>query len=254
MSAIKIYIDSMSQPCRALVIFCRAANIPFEYKQTLIKEGMNKTEEFTKIHPFQKLPAAEHNGVPMFESLAIMRYLVSTNDIPDHWYPQDPMDKLRIDQYLDWQHHNTRLNCAMYFQSKWLQPLLQGKPPNPKNVAKWKGQMEDTLSQIENFWLDNGNKRFIGAKDHISVADIWASCELEQPSMAGYDVRKGRPILEAYMDRVKSELNPHYDEAHKIVHMMVRKFGGKIPGMENEVEVSAKEDESAANEMPMSKI
>ena len=55
MSAIKIYIDSMSQPCRALVILCRAANIPFEYKQTLIKEGMNKTEEFTKIHPFQKV-------------------------------------------------------------------------------------------------------------------------------------------------------------------------------------------------------
>jgi hypothetical protein len=34
--------------------------------------------------------------------------------------------------------------------------------------------------------------------------------------MAGYDVRQSRPVLAAYMDRIKSELNPYYDEAHKV--------------------------------------
>ena len=47
--------------------------------------------------------------------------------------------------------------------------------------------------------------------------------------MAGYDVRKGRPILEAYMARVRDELNPYYDEAHKRVYQMRDKFGGKPP-------------------------
>ena len=45
-----------------------------------------------------------------------------------------------------------------------------------------------------------------------------------------YDVREGRPVLKAYMDRVISDLSPEYDDAHKIVRMMVKKFGGKIPG------------------------
>ena len=55
MSGLKIYVDMMSQPCRALVIFARMNKIPFEFKQTFIKDGMNKTPEFTAIHPFQKV-------------------------------------------------------------------------------------------------------------------------------------------------------------------------------------------------------
>ena len=62
---------------------------------------------------------------------------------------------------------------------------MQNRPVNPKQVARYQGQMEDTLGQIENFWLDQGNKKYIGDGDNISVADIWACCELEQPSMAG---------------------------------------------------------------------
>lgn len=66
----------------------------------------------------------------------------------------------------------------------------------------------------------------------ISVADILACCELEQPSMAGYDVRAGRAILADYMERVRNELNPHYDDAHKMVYKMRDRFGGKVPGLD----------------------
>ena len=31
------------------------------------------------------------------------------------------------------------------------------------------------------------------------------------------------------MNRVKEDLNPHYDDVHKIVYMMTKKFGGKVP-------------------------
>ena len=65
----------------------------------------------------------------------------------------------------------------------------------------------------------------------ISVADILACCELEQPQIAGYNVRDGRPVLADYMDRVKAQLNPFYDEAHKVLYQMRDKFGGKIPGV-----------------------
>ena len=58
-----------------------------------------------------------------------------------------------------------------------------------------------------------------------------ACCELEQPQIAGYDVRKNRPVLAAYMERVQSDLNPFYDEAHKVLYQMRDKFGGKIPGV-----------------------
>ena len=31
-----------------------------------------------------------------------------------------------------------------------------------------------------------------------------------------YEVRAGRPILTAYLQRVKDKLNPHYDEVHSV--------------------------------------
>ena len=34
------------------------------------------------------------------------------------------------------------------------------------------------------------------------------------------------------MERVKSELQPHYDDVHAVVYQMCKKFGGKIPGLE----------------------
>ena len=53
------------------------------------------------------------------------------------------------------------------------------------------------------------------------------------------------------MNRVKGELNPHYDDAHKVVYMMVKKFGGKVPGRENEPDPT---DANVAEDVTMSKI
>ena len=51
-------------------------------------------------------------------SVAILRYLCREYPVPDHWYPSDSQQQARVDEYMAWQHINTRLNCAMYFQSK----------------------------------------------------------------------------------------------------------------------------------------
>lgn len=41
----------------------------------------------------------------------------------DHWYPKDSRAQARVDEYLEWQHANTRLSCAMYFQHKVCQQI-----------------------------------------------------------------------------------------------------------------------------------
>ena len=110
-------------------------------------------------------------------------------------------------------------------------PTIKQRPPVEKKVASYLREMNRVLDQIETIWLENGQKKYI-CGDKISVADIVACCELEQSSMAGYDVTEGRPVLKEYMERVKSELQPHYDDVHAVVYQMCKKFGGKIPGVE----------------------
>lgn len=59
--------------------------------------------------------------------------------------------------------------------------MLFQKPPKEESVARFHKEMEKCLDLIQTVWLDNGKKRFI-AGDQISVADILACCEMEQPS------------------------------------------------------------------------
>lgn len=51
-------------------------------------------------------------------SVAILRYLCREKNVPDHWYPKDSKQQAKVDEYLEWQHLDTRLNCSMYFQHK----------------------------------------------------------------------------------------------------------------------------------------
>ena len=36
--------------------------------------------------------------------------------------------------------------------------------------------------------------------------------------IVNYDVRQGRPDVQAYLDRVRNELNPHYDDVHNALY------------------------------------
>lgn len=110
--------------------------------------------------------------------------------------------------------------CAMYFQTKWLLPLMSGDPPSPTKLAFLKTNMEKTLDLLENTWLESSQKPFL-TTDQISFADILAACELEQPKIADYDPFEGRPKLTSWYQKVKELTNPFYDEAHAIINKIV---------------------------------
>jgi glutathione S-transferase len=56
----------------------------------------------------------------LFYSIAILRYLSRKYNVADHWYPKDSKKQARVDEYLEWQHANTRADCALYYLHKVL--------------------------------------------------------------------------------------------------------------------------------------
>jgi len=54
------------------------------------------------------------------------------------------------------------------------------KPVDEKMVAQAETEMVKCLDQIQSIWLKGGNKKFL-AGDQISIADLMATTELEQP-------------------------------------------------------------------------
>ncbi|XP_045625652.1 glutathione S-transferase theta-1 [Procambarus clarkii] len=223
---IKLYYDLMSQPSRAVYIFMKRNKIPFTEKPVALRKGEHRTEEYAAINPFQLVPAIDDNGFKLTESIAILRYLCREHNVADHWYPKDSKSRAQVDEYLEWQHINTRLQCAMFFQHKFLRPKLLGMEVNTKKVAEFQDRMEVVLDQFENVWL---KKRPFIAGNELTIADLLAACELEQPGMADYDVFAGRPVLTAWFQRVKEGLHPEYSEAHSVVYYIRNKFGGSVP-------------------------
>ena len=80
----KVFADLMSQPARAVIIFCRAAGIPHEHVNIRINAGDNKTDEYTKMNPFQKIPVIKDGDFALSESVAIFRYLARDKGVADH--------------------------------------------------------------------------------------------------------------------------------------------------------------------------
>jgi len=219
---IKVYYDLLSQPSRAVYIFVKKAAIPFQACPVALRRGEHKSDEFAKINPFQLVPAIDDQGFKLTESVGILRYLCREKKVPDHWYPHDSKAQARVDEYLEWQHLNTRIQCAMFFQHKFLRPQMFGTPMDEKKVAQFQKGMETVLDQFENVWLNKNQSYLVG--NELSIADLMAICELEQPSMAGYNILEGRPKLTEWFNKVKEDLQPHYDEAHTMVYKVREKF------------------------------
>lgn len=215
---LKLYYDLLSQPSRALYIFLKICDIPFEQKIVNLKNLEQYTTEFEQINPFKKVPVIEHNGFKLTESVGIARYICREFKVNDHWYPSDSKRQAKVDEYLEWQHLNTRLHCSSYFLAAFLNPLMQNRPPNPEKVTQLETRMNDCLDIIENVWLKD--KQFL-VGNTITVADIFCACELEQPRMAGYDPKKGRPNLTAWMEKVVEATSPYYQEAHNFLNKIV---------------------------------
>ncbi|CAH1407202.1 unnamed protein product [Nezara viridula] len=213
--SLKFYYDLMSQPSRAIYVFLKVTGIKFESKPTILGKLGHKSEEFLKINPIGQVPVIDDNGFIVRESVGILRYLCREKGIPDHWYPKESKAQAKLDEFIEWQHIGLRLPCAFYFKLKWLEPRLTGEKPLESEIERFQPLMLDSCDLMETFWL-NHNKKFLFG-NHLTIADLLAVMELEQPKLCGFDPRQGRPRLAAYMASVKSETSPYYDEANKII-------------------------------------
>lgn len=217
----KYYFDLLSQPSRALYIFLKINEIPFEPVVVKLARSEHLKNSFKDVNRFQKVPCIDDNGLKLSESVAIFRYLVATNpSVADNWYSKNLKERAKIDEYLEWQHSNTRVGCAGYFRIKYMEPLLKWRSPPKEKVEESKVLMEKTLDLLENVWLEDPSKDFLASKE-ISFADLLAACELEELRIADYDPFLGRPKLTKWHEMVKLKTNPIYDEAHGPVYSLI---------------------------------
>ncbi|ODN03559.1 Glutathione S-transferase theta-2 [Orchesella cincta] len=222
MSSLKIYVHPLSQPARAVMLFCRANSIQHEEKIVDLVKGAQHNEEYAKtINPLKKVPVIEHDGFFLKESVAILRYLARTFPVPDNWFPKDSVSQAKVDEYLEWQHLNVRTFGTLYFAEKYIVPRTTKQPPNEKRAANFLKHYIAVLNQVETIWLKD--RPFLAGQD-ISIADLLAAAEMEQTVLGGYDVKENHPKLQEYLERVRGGLQPHYDDVHSMLNKIASKM------------------------------
>ncbi|XP_037301696.1 LOW QUALITY PROTEIN: glutathione S-transferase theta-1-like [Manduca sexta] len=176
---IKLYYDLMSQPSRVLYILLKTIKCEFEPKYVNLRKAEHYSYEFTNVNRMQRVPVIDHDGFVLTESIAIMKYLSRENFIPDALYPKDSKLQARVEEFLEWHHVGLRLHCAMYFRVAYMNPILTGSKLDDKTIENYKRRMLTALEDLHTKWLGRGTEYIAG--DTITVADLVAACELEQP-------------------------------------------------------------------------
>ena len=107
---IKLYIDFLSQPSRAVYILCLLAKIEHKIEIVSYFKGETRTKEFAKINANKKLPVIDDDGFLIFESGAILRYL-SNSYLPSNnpYFPRDcPVKASKVDRNITFYHRCVR--------------------------------------------------------------------------------------------------------------------------------------------------
>ena len=105
--------------------------------------------------------------------------------------------------------------------------ILEGRNPNPAVIEEATEVLKKSKEMLESYFLKD--HKFIHS-DEISIADLQAVCEFSQFWVGGVDPFEDRPRLTQWMKDCQKELQPHFDEVHKMVYVARDKeiFKGKL--------------------------
>ena len=212
MSGLKVFLDLVSQPSRAVALLLEINNIPYSKVVVNLGKGEHLSHpELRAANPNVKVPAMQEGSFCLYESGAILRYLCASRQLPDHWYPRDLRKRALVDQYLDWHHLNLRIGSSGWFFTQH----MTKKPATHPKVLESKQLLLKTFDVLNESTLRD-NKFLIG--DEISIADIQAVCEMTQHWMVGRDLYAGYPNIERWVAACMVELQPHFDKVHAMIY------------------------------------
>lgn len=98
MAPIVIYHSSLSPFCRAVLLYARYLDISIEMKEINLIEKEQLSEEFIQINPQHLVPTIDDNGFILWESRAILTYLLESK--APHLVPTSPKEKAIVNQRL----------------------------------------------------------------------------------------------------------------------------------------------------------
>lgn len=217
--ALHIHGHPLSQPTRAILIFSKLSGVAHDFHLVDLMKRDHLTEEFTRINPYQAVPAIVHGTYSLWESPAIVTYIADAFDVDNQWYPKDIKIRGRINAYFHWHHQGCREPIAGYLRAKIIGPKFFGAPElTPEQEVPLRAKFDEFFSTFKWVLSDTG---FAARTATATIADIFAYCEIAQTIMMGLDLA-AFPEVKAWYDRIGE--CAIVTEVHETLRNMVASF------------------------------
>eukprot|EP00897_Mesotaenium_endlicherianum_P002950 jgi/Mesen1/2683/ME000167S01834 len=216
----KLFTDLLSQPARAVVLFCDDNEIEYELEPMELNKGDTRKPDFLAENPFGKVPALDDNGFKLSESHAILRYLTNAR-MPENeflFFPYDAKKRAQVDMLLDWHHLNLRRGVSGYCFGTTIGPVHFGLPVNTAYAEQSKPVMLNAFRILNDFLLTRPIAGPLLMGKHMCLADYSLACEISQLQVLGDEERsellKPYPRITNWLEAVKEATAPHWDKVH----------------------------------------
>ncbi|XP_023939624.1 glutathione S-transferase 1-1 [Bicyclus anynana] len=198
---VDLYYVPGSAPCRAVLLTARALNLNLNLKLVDLHHGEHLKPEYLKINPQHTVPTLVDDGYPIYESRAIITYLVNKYGKGSALYPEEPKARALVDQRLYFDIGTLYQRFGDYFYPQ----IFGGAPADKDKLAK----VEDALQLLDTF-LD-GQKYVAGP--NLTVADLSIVAGVSSFEASDIDFKKYANVKRWY-ETVKSTA-PGYQEANE---------------------------------------
>jgi len=194
---IDLYYLPGSAPCRAVQMAAKAVGVDLNLKLVNLLTGDHLKPEYLKINPQHTIPTLVDDGFTLWESRAIIVYLVEKYGKTDSLYPKCPKKRAVVNQRLYFDLGTLYQRLADYYYPQ----IFAKQPANPENLKK----LEDAVGFFDTF-LEG---QTYAAGDSLTVADISLVATVSTLEVAGFDLSKYKNVSRWFAN--SKATTPGYD-------------------------------------------
>ncbi|KAL1378559.1 hypothetical protein pipiens_003958 [Culex pipiens pipiens] len=184
---ITLYYTPISPPARAVVLLIRELGLNVEFKPVDVMAGGTRTEEFLQMNPEHTIPTLDDNGFHLWESRAILTYLVDKYAPGHDLYPNIPKEKALINRVL-----NHDLSAFYPKTVGQMAPIFQRQTSTVTDEMMAK--LDEGLTNLELFLVRND--WFAG--ENLTVADLSLLPTIASLVHCGFDLARYPRLAEWY--------------------------------------------------------
>ncbi|GFU06724.1 glutathione S-transferase 1, isoform C [Nephila pilipes] len=219
----------ISPPCRAVLMTIRHLGIQAELREeNLIIGNSNRHPEFLKINPRSCVPTIDDDGFYLWESRAIMTYLVNKYSASNSIYPKDPKKRAVVDMML-----NFDQGTLYRSQVEYLYPMIfRGEPSDPLKESSYKNSLISLEHSLE-------RNAYVAGK-HLTLADFSIVANISLAEAYNYNLKHFPNIL-SWLRRLKMEL-PYYREINEIPLLQFKFWYRPYKELDDDEEIDSETD------------